>query len=426
MKRSALLFLSAVTALVFVALPSLDAAEPDRAKAVLSAPRDAMPNILAKLHEGKEVNVAYFGGSITAQNGWRPKTLGWLRKRFPEAKINEINATIGGTGSTLGVFRFDKDVLAKNPDLIFLEFTVNDGGTPPEQIYRAVEGIVRKAWAKNPQIDFCFVYTFRVGFEKDLDEGLCPRSQTAHERIAEYYGIPSINPSLRVAELAKEGKLVFKGDPKSEKEKIVFSADGVHPLDAGHEVYLDVVGNAIAAMDTQADAKPHSLPEPFRKDNWQDARLVPISEKMLHGNWRKMGEDDALFRRFRHRLGELWLGSRPGDSLELTFDGTMVGLYDLVGPDGGQLRWEIDGKEFGPRPRFDSYCTYHRLAAAWLDRDLPSGTHSVKVWIDAEQPDRESVLKRVRDKPGFDAKKYDGTNAWIGYWMILGTPASDH
>ena len=41
-------------------------------KAERVRPRGGMPNVLAKLAAGKEVRIAYLGGSITAQNGWRP------------------------------------------------------------------------------------------------------------------------------------------------------------------------------------------------------------------------------------------------------------------------------------------------------------------------------------------------------------------
>jgi len=68
-------------------------------------PRGGLPNVLAKLHAGGDVRVAYLGGSITAQPGWRPKTLKWFQEQFPAAHVSEINAAIGGTGSDLGVFR---------------------------------------------------------------------------------------------------------------------------------------------------------------------------------------------------------------------------------------------------------------------------------------------------------------------------------
>ena len=371
--------------------------------------------------------MAYFGGSITAARGWRPKTLAWLRERFPKAKVNEINATISGTGSDLGVFRLEKDVLSRDPDLIFLEFTVNDIWASQELTHRSVEGIIRKAWRKNPAIDFCFVYTFLVGFEKHLDAGRCPPTQAAHERVAAHYGIPSINPSLRIAQLAQEGKLIFKGQPDDPDagDKLVFSRDGCHPLDGGHEIYRDVIADAISKMDTGASPKPHRLGKPFREDNWENARLVPISADMVRGTWKELGEGDELHRRFGYHLPHLWHSGNPGDELEFAFTGTRIGFYDAVGPDGGQLRWEIDGEKSGVLPRFDADCYYYRLTRGWLTDGLSPGKHRIKVRLDSEQPDREQVWRRVRDKPDFNPKDYEGTNVRLGYWMILGEPVEE-
>src|ERR1700744_988408 len=66
--------------------------------------RQGLPNFFAKAeHPEGEIKVAYLGGSITAQAGWRVKSLAHFRALFPAAKFSEINAAIGGTGSDLGV-----------------------------------------------------------------------------------------------------------------------------------------------------------------------------------------------------------------------------------------------------------------------------------------------------------------------------------
>ena len=95
--------------------------------------RDGLANVFWKLEAGKEVRIGYLGGSITAQAGWRPKTLKWFQEQYPNATISEINAAIGGTGSDLGVFRLRHDVLRHKPDLLFVEFAVNDGGVSPHR-----------------------------------------------------------------------------------------------------------------------------------------------------------------------------------------------------------------------------------------------------------------------------------------------------
>jgi hypothetical protein len=393
-------------------------------QAKLVKPRDGLGNVMAKLAAGREVRVGYLGGSITAQNGWRPKTLQWLQQRYPNAKLSEINAAIGGTGSDLGVFRYEQDVLRHKPDLVFVEFAVNDGGALPESIYRSMEGIVRKTWRLDPTIDLCYVYTLHAGMKGDLDRGLCPRSASADENLADYYGIPSINVALRIVQLAGEGKLVLKGDPEKKSPdaqgKIIFAKDDCHPLDAGHEVYRDVIADGWKAMEPAAKPRPHELKKPLRDDNWENARLVPLAPAMLSGSWKKMDTEKGLGRVFRDRLPEIWEGTTPGDKITFRFRGTMVGLYDLLGPDGGQVVWTIDGQKSQPRPRFDSYCTYWRLASLRMAERLEDKEHAVTVEIQPQQPDRGSVVNRMKNEPGFDPKKFDGTRMWVGSIMMLG------
>ena len=210
------------------------------------APRGGLPNFFAKLERGDTVRIAYLGGSITAQDGWRPKTLRWFQEQYPKARVSEINAAVGGTGSDLGVYRLRHDVLEHKPDLIFVEFAVNDSGAAPERIHRSMEGIVRQAWQDNPATDFCYVYTIAGSMLDTLKAGKLPRSAAAMEELAAYYGIPSINMGLEVARLEKAGKLVFKAaKPETDQEKaavgdkILFSPDAVHPYtDSGHQLYL--------------------------------------------------------------------------------------------------------------------------------------------------------------------------------------------
>ena len=61
--------------------------------------RGGLPNFCRKLRAGEPVRIAYFGGSITAQNGWRPQSLEYFRSLSPSRKAEQIHAAIGGTGS---------------------------------------------------------------------------------------------------------------------------------------------------------------------------------------------------------------------------------------------------------------------------------------------------------------------------------------
>lgn len=403
---------------------SLDAADYQAVPAQKIRPRDGIGQVLAKIRAGQKVTVAYLGGSITAANGWRPKTTAWLQKTFPDAQFEEVHAAIGGTGSDLGVFRVGRDVLQYSPDLLFVEFAVNDGGAAPEAIWRNMEGIVRQTWRKDPQTDIVFAYTIHEGMIDELKQGRCPRSASAMELLADFYGIPSVNFQVPVVELLQQDKLVFKADQQPEGDRIWFAADGCHPRDEGHEIYLQLMADAIKQMqDSQPVDHQAKLAKCFVADHAEAAKMVPLQERMLSGDWAALPADDAKQRAFGNRMGQIWMAAQPGSKLQFKFKGSEAKLYDLLGPDGGQVVITVDGQTGAkPVPRFDSYCTYHRLATLPLVANAdPNQVHEVTVEIHPEQPDRQSVAFRLQD-PEMELKqpKYQGTRLWVGQILLLG------
>jgi len=387
--------------------------------------RGGIGNVLAKLNAGKDVRIAYFGGSITAANGWRPKTLKWFQQTWPNAKVSEINAAIGGTGSDLGVYRNAQDVLQHKPDLVFVEFAVNDSDASPENIWRGMEGIVRQTWKANPETDIAFVYTFMRGQENDLKDGNFPRSTSAMERLADYYHIPSISVAFKINQLLQGGKLwIVPEKDENGKDRptpeglLLFSTDGVHPLDAAHQVYADVVSDAIKAMKSEAKPGAHELKAPMQADNWEDAKIVPPKQDMLSAGWKKL-DATSPFRGFFERMPEMWEATTPGEKISFRFKGTAVKLYDLLGPDGAKVNVTLDNKTRVAQ-RFDKYCSYHRLATLSIGDGLPDTEHTVSVEILPEQPDRSSVVDQEKQMPGFNPKKYDGTGMRVGGVMIIG------
>jgi lysophospholipase L1-like esterase len=360
-------FLFPLLSLLLLAEPAVSFAAPDAKPmpAVLVQPRGGLGHALAKLRTGQPVKIAYFGGSITAAAGWRVMSREWFQREFPGAKISEIQAAIGGTGSDLGVFRLKADALEHHPDLMFVEFAVNDSQAPPRQIWRAMEGIVRQTWAALPNTDICFVYTFVVGNEKDLQEGRCPPSSAAMEQLAAHYGIPSINVGLKVFQLQRAGTLIYQSDQSTGPKVIQFSTDGVHPLPQGHQIYTDVIAATVTELAGQSRPADHTaaLATPFVADHWQAAKAVPVSQTMLSSEWKRVDPAAVPFTYFRDQLGTIRETTKPGSKLSFKFRGSLAMLYDLMGPDGGQVIVTVDGRtKPRPVPRFDSICTYHRLA----------------------------------------------------------------
>lgn len=399
--------------------------------------RGGIPNLLRKARaaDGREIRVAYLGGSITAAPGWRVKSLEDFQKRFPDVRWKEIHAAIGGTGSDLGVFRLQQDALAHKPDLLFVEFAVNDGGTAPEWIHRAMEGIVRQTWQANPETDIIFVYTVSEPFLADLRAGKCSRAVTAMEELADHYAIPSMHFGVEVRKRMDAGTLVFrrqgpgKGPKPGPDAPMTFSHDGVHPLiQTGQVLYAETVARGFDELEKARPATaatPHPLGKPMRADHWADAKLVPLEKNMLDGRWRKLNpanKNDHIAKRFAKSLPHVWQTATPGATLSFKFKGEAVGFYDILGPDGGQLKVRLNDDREITVPRFDRYCVSHRpnkfIAAANLPKDA---VHRITVTLDEAGPDKRALLSE-RNRPEFDKNpgKFNPKVWNVGSIMLIG------
>jgi lysophospholipase L1-like esterase len=396
-----------------------------KAQLIECHPRGGLPNFFAKLKQGGPVRIGYLGGSVSAQEGWRPKTLQWFQQQYPQAGVSQINAAVGGTGSDLGVFRLRRDVLDQKPDLLFVEFSVNDFRAPPEQIYRAMEGIVRQTWRDNPTTDICFIYIVASPSLEALSKGELPPSYAAMEKIAEHYGIPSINAGLEVARLAQAGKLILTGaKPKTDAEKaalggkILFSPDGFHPyIETGHQLYLEAIVRGMNAIKPVGTAAPHQLIKPFIADNWENARLISLDHVNMSGRWTQLNPaTNSVAKKFANRLPVLWRANQPGDSIQFKFRGTMAAIYDIIGPDCGQVVVTLDDQKPVLRPQFDAY---YRLAPLSIGSNLSNSVHTVKIEIYPDQPDKAKILSQRQEKMD-DPKRFDDRAWYPGDLMLVG------
>jgi lysophospholipase L1-like esterase len=121
---------------------------------------DRAINALLKLKNGETVTFAAIGGSIT-QQGCVDGVRDWLRAKATECGFNAsqnikyFNAGIGASDSGLGLLRLQDHVLRYNPDIIVVEYSVNDGYYyKAETNNRTYEGLVRQALEKSGRAVF--------------------------------------------------------------------------------------------------------------------------------------------------------------------------------------------------------------------------------------------------------------------------------
>ena len=405
--------------------------------------RGGLPNVAKKLAGGTKVTIAYLGGSITAQSGYRVQTLEWFRSQFPKATVDHVDAGIGGTGSDLGAFRVGRDVIAHKPDLVFIEFAVNDSGREPQSILESMEGLVRQIRRADPETDICFVYTVMHGHGKlmldDLALGRYPRAAATMELLADHYAIPSIHMGVKLQQLVQAGTVIFqKALPKAERLKAMaeglfyFSGDGVHPYeDTGHVLYTQAVVRSMGLILPAGSAATPALPPPLTADNWEDAKTIPFGEAAQLTGWRVLGQDETLAKQFVNRMPKIWTGEQPGARAVIRFKGSHLKLFDLEGPACGRLRVTVDGKDLGYVNRFTKYAhSGYRLTnidiASGLD---PQAVHTIVLEIPEDGPDKRAILKGLDEEPNRKAlalddaafaKRFEGNKAYIGMVCLRG------
>ncbi|TYP96636.1 lysophospholipase L1-like esterase [Sphingobacterium allocomposti] len=78
--------------------------------------------------------------------------LSLLKKEYPKAVINIITTSIGGEHAEKGAARFTSDVLPHRPDVIFIDYALNDLGLGLERAHVAWEQMIREAKAQDKSV----------------------------------------------------------------------------------------------------------------------------------------------------------------------------------------------------------------------------------------------------------------------------------
>lgn len=208
---------------------------------------------LEKLRAGEDVYIAALGGSVTEgagpanfKDGYAYQFVNMLKGTDPsENKGKNIHfdcAGLSGTPSSLGLIRYQSDVvdvLGCNPDLLIIEFSVNDDGSSLN--LRAFEQLIRQAYEANAETAVIAVYSAATY-----------GNQAGNMKpIADYYGVPQVN-LLNLVTAAVNGGLFTKSD---------YYSDYVHPTFGGHQLQAEAIMNLIAKIDAEELTTPKPVPE---------------------------------------------------------------------------------------------------------------------------------------------------------------------
>jgi lysophospholipase L1-like esterase len=379
--------------------------------------RDGLPNVIAKMKRGEPVTVGFLGGSIThSQESYRNQTLQYLQKQFPNVELYGVNAGVPGTGTELGAFRLQEQILDYHPDLVFVEFAVNGGAA------NAIEGIVRQIIQNDPNTDICFIYTLLASQTSSYLLGNIPTNAKLYDAVANYYNLPSIHFGYRIAKMENDGLLVGKAAKGSVTDKIIFSYDGTHPTREGGNIYVQSIAYAWNEFTKNSIEKPHILPAKMALDNWELATMVkPGQGSILSSEWKSLPAlSDARFTQYNSWFQNLTVCEQAGGSMTVKFVGDKIGLFDIGGPEAGIVELNIDGKSVKEYNRFNSNCN-NRYRPQYFFTDMVWGEHIVEIKLSPKLSDKIAILgqNQLADITA-NPEKYAKHHLFVGRILIRG------
>lgn len=247
-----------------------------------------LKNLMKRAANGESLVIGFLGGSITQGSlSSTPKTCyaylvyEWWKKSFPNAAFSFVNGGIGGTTSHYGGARAWKDVLCYRPDIVTVDFSVNDDAN--EFFEETYEGMLRRLLTAPS--DPAVVVLNNVFYDTGKN------AQDYHNRIADHYGIPHVSIKDTVYPDVESGKIV----------RADITPDNLHPNDKGHRLVADeicklldsikaemeeetIAGENIEGKSTKTEASV-LLPAPLTENAYEHSRLIQIqdNEAILDG-----------------------------------------------------------------------------------------------------------------------------------------------
>ena len=201
--------------------------------------------VIRKLMRGENVTLVQLGGSITEgyfatdKHGQAELVADFLNAAFP-GQVTVKNAGIAATGATVGAYRLAQDVLSFNPDLVIVEYNINDA-RDDVVAKGSYEDIIRRLLSED--IAVIALHNLQYYSNTINAEG----SATALQNIGYFYGLPQ----ARLFKAYYETSVYGQGDGMNYN-----AGDAVHPNDQGHNAAAVVVANLIYNVMINIETQP--------------------------------------------------------------------------------------------------------------------------------------------------------------------------
>ena len=264
--------------------------------------------VMRRAEGGEEITLGFLGGSITQgslaskqEYCYASRVFAWWSRRFP--KVNFINAGIGGTTSQFGVARVEEDLLRFHPDMIFVEFSVNDDCN---SFFRETyEGLVRRILKAGAAL----LLIHNVRYDNMVS------AEDIHLEIGKHYHLPCVSMKSTIYPLVASGAI----------QNRQITPDDLHPNDEGHALVASVITACLEEIRQAAmDERPSPLPAPLTENQYavscryQNHNSDPILEGFT--------PDDTPQEHITQMFRKGFTAWRKGDRITFFVEGTGVAV----------------------------------------------------------------------------------------------------
>lgn len=304
------------------------------------------------------MNIYFVGGSITegvgasnVSNSYAKLISDYLKSTYKQIKI--INLGAGGTASHFGVFRIAQHFEKQSPDVVFLEFAVNDRIYSLEDIKVYYENLICQVyrWNKN-----CNIISI------EAPTGLCDACASIHADIAGYYNIPVIDVQAKVWKEINENQYSWQD----------ISIDNIHPNDKGHKIYAEKIIEQLKNIDVLSMVQfPEK--EPITQVIFKHPRIKSYEECTFFGNWLEREVN------LNNKVNMVAVNENIGECVEVNFKGKYLSILTILSRNAGMLECILDYKYTFNLDLYMEHEGYFNFEVN--TKDLSEGSHNLLMKI---------------------------------------------
>jgi acyl-CoA thioesterase I len=192
-----------------------------------------------KWPKNRTINLVFHGHSvpsgylkaayITTFDSYPMQVLKNVTEHYKTAMVNSIKTSIGGENAVQGEKRFKNEVLNHKPDVLFIDYALNDRSVGLEKSKIAWESMVKQAIEAKVKV---ILLTPTPDLREDIKDENSPLAQHSKQirELAKQYNIPLI-----------DSYLCFKKMVENSVDLNPYMAQNNHINDAGHEIVAKLI-----------------------------------------------------------------------------------------------------------------------------------------------------------------------------------------